>query len=282
MRDKQNVAREAILSAGSLLKETFGRELSGEIMEKNRNDFVTEIDTQSEKMLTETLARAFPDIGVLAEESAEIQDGESFWIIDPLDGTTNFIHGYPAIGVSIALVEGGRVVLGLVYDPLREELFEAAAGGGAFCNGRPISVSGVERLSDSLLGTGFPFRVHRHLDAYLGVFKDLFQRCRGIRRAGAAVLDLSHVAAGRLDGFWELYLRPWDMAAGGLIVSEAGGIVSDFFGSSSYLVTGSIVAASPGLHGAIVETIDRYFKPHDVEELRSDFLENLQPGTSGS
>ncbi|MCK4237460.1 MAG: inositol monophosphatase, partial [Candidatus Krumholzibacteria bacterium] len=168
MRNKREVAREAILSAGSLIKETFGRELEGEITEKDRNDFVTETDRQSEKMIKETLTRAFPRIGLMAEESSERVEERIFWIIDPLDGTTNFIHGYPSVGVSIGLVEDGDIVLGLVYDPLRQELFEAVRGEGAFCNDRPIYVSSVESLDNSLLGTGFPFRVHAHLDAYLG------------------------------------------------------------------------------------------------------------------
>ena len=272
MRAKIEVAREAILSAGSLLKETFGRELNGEVEEKNRNDFVTDTDKLSEKMIKETLMRAFPDIGLLAEESGKTLSSDTFWIIDPLDGTTNFIHGYPSIGVSIALMERGRVVIGLVYDPLREELFEAIRGEGALCNGREIHVSGVQTLDECLLGTGFPFRVHRYIDDYLEVFKELFLHCRGIRRAGAAVLDLSHVASGRLDGFWELYLKPWDMAAGALIIEEAGGIVRDFSGGPDYLATGHIVAASPLIHASILEEVRKSFGGKDLEDLGSGFM----------
>ncbi|UCF04706.1 MAG: inositol monophosphatase [bacterium] len=273
MRDKRSVAREAILSAGSLLREGFGRELEGAIEEKDRNDFVTETDRQSERMITETLIRSFPEIGILAEEGGRISEQQTFWIIDPLDGTTNFIHGYPSIGISIALVENGEVVLALIYDPLRQELFEAVRGEGSRCNERRITVSGVQGLDESLLGTGFPFRVHQHLDTYLAVFKELFLKCRGVRRAGAAVLDLAHVAAGRLDGFWELYLKPWDMAAGALLVREAGGVVSDFFGTSSYLSAGNIVAGPPAIHRSIVEVTGRYFKASEIEELRNDSLE---------
>jgi len=272
MKDKRDVAREAILSAGSLLKESFGREFEGVITEKSRNDFVTETDRQSERMIAETLRRAFPHIGILAEESEEVLEKSSFWIIDPLDGTTNFIHGYPSVGISIALIESGEVVLGYVYDPLRGELFEAARGEGAYCNGKRIAVSGAQALDESLLGTGFPFRVHEHLDTYLNVFKDLFLRCRGIRRAGAAVLDLSHVAAGKLDGFWELYLKPWDMAAGALLVKEAGGVVSDFFGAPGYLSTGNIVAATPAIHKNVVDTTSAFFRPQEIENLGSHFF----------
>lgn len=270
MRKKIEVAREAILSAGSFLKEMFGREQGGEVAEKDRNDFVTEADMMSERMITETLRHAFPDIGILAEEGTETNGGQTCWIIDPLDGTTNFIHGYPMIGVSIALMENDEVVMGLVYDPLREELFEAIRGGGAFCNGRSISVSGTGDLSDSLLGTGFPFRIHRHIDAYLTVFRSLFLRCRGVRRAGAAVLDLSYVAAGRLDGFWEVYLKPWDMAAGSLLVREAGGVVSDFFSGSTYLTTGNIVAATPAIHQAVVAATGAAFSREQIENSSTD------------
>lgn len=267
MRKRIEVAREAILSAGSFLKETFGRELNGEVAEKDRNDFVTQADTMSERMITETLRLAFPDIGILAEEGTASSKGKTFWIIDPLDGTTNFIHGYPTIGVSVALVEEGETVLGLVYDPLREELFEAMRGGGAYCNGKRITISGAGELTHSLLGTGFPFRVHQHLDSYLAVFKDLFLRCRGVRRAGAAVLDLGNVAAGRLDGFWELYLKPWDMAAGALLVREAGGTVTDFFGGDTFLESGNIVAATPAVHHAIVEATSAVFSPGAIRDL---------------
>ncbi|HSG28911.1 MAG TPA: inositol monophosphatase family protein, partial [Candidatus Krumholzibacterium sp.] len=181
-------------------------------------------------------------------------------------------HGYPSIGLSVALVRGGDTVMGLVFDPLREELFEAVSGGGAFCNKRPIRVSSAGSLSVSLLGTGFPFRVERHLDRYLESFRALFVQCRGVRRAGAAVLDLSHVAAGRLDGFWELYLKPWDMAAGALIVREAGGVVTDFFGGGGYLSAGNIVAGNPEIHRAILETTSTIFVREETAELSNDLI----------
>ncbi len=271
MRKKIEVAREAILSAGSLVKASFGRERSREVEEKDRNDFVTGTDRASEKMITGTLESAFPHIGILAEEGTGQRGEDEFWVIDPLDGTTNFIHGYPSIGISIALVSCGEVSLGLCYDPLREELFEAVRGGGAFCNGEAIHVSGAARIEDALLGTGFPFKAYDHLERYLEVFGDLFRRCQGIRRAGAAVLDLSHVAAGRLDGFWELHLKPWDMAAGSLIIREAGGLVSDFFGGESFLSSGNIVAGSPAVYRAVLEVTSRVFKPGEIRELATGF-----------
>ncbi len=272
MRTRLEAAREAILSAGSFIRETFGRGPGG-ITEKARNDFVTETDHQSEKIICDMLGRVYPDIPVLAEEGSGTAMGDTFWIVDPLDGTTNFIHGYPQVGVSIALAERGEIVLGLVYDPLREEMFEAIRGDGAFCNGRRIHVSNAETLSGSLIGTGFPFRIHGHLDRYLVLFRDIFLGCRGIRRAGAAVLDLSHVAAGRLDGFFELYLKPWDMAAGGLIVTEAGGRVSDFFGGSDYLSTGNIVAGTAAVHAGILDAARVRFEPYMLAELSNDLMD---------
>ena len=272
MNEKREAAKRAALEAGAFVRERFVSGRTGAIVAKGRSDFVTEVDTASERMIKHMLGAAFPSIGFLAEETAEAQGDEEFWIIDPLDGTTNFIHGYPSIGVSIALMEAGRLTVGCVCDPLRGEIFDAEAGGGACLNGMPIRVSSARSLDESLLGTGFPFSVPRHIDSYLGSFRDLFHGCRDIRRAGAAVLDLSHVAAGRLDGFWELYLKPWDMAAGALIVREAGGTVSDFFGNQDFLETGNIVAASPALHGRIVEVTSRHFTREAVAGLATHFL----------
>jgi myo-inositol-1(or 4)-monophosphatase len=272
MNAEREAARRAALAAGAFVRERFAARRTGRIVAKGQNDFLTEVDTASEAMIKETLASALPSIGFLAEESAEAQTANAFWIIDPLDGTTNFIHGYAAIGVSIALMERGRISVACVYDPLREELFEAQLGGGAYLNGRSIRVSGVASLEASLLGTGFPFSVPAYLDSYLGTFKDLFHSSRDIRRAGAAVLDLCHVAAGRLDGFWELYLKPWDMAAGALIVREAGGTVSDFFGNADFLEAGNIVAAAPAIHGRIVEITKRHFTPESIAGLATHFI----------
>lgn len=267
MNERGAAAKEAILAAGGFVRERFGARLDGTIVAKGRNDFVTEVDTRSEAMIKKTLAARVPGIPFLAEESAKSQRSDTFWIIDPLDGTTNFIHGYPSVGVSIALMERGELVLGCVYDPLRDELFEAELGAGASLNGKPIAVSGASSLAESLLGTGFPFSVNQHIDSYLAAFKELFLACRDIRRAGAAVLDLCHVAMGRLDGFWELYLKPWDMAAGALIVREAGGRVSDFFGAPGFLEEGHIVAASPAIFEEIVKVTSRHFDPPAISSL---------------
>ncbi len=273
MPDKRKVAREVIVEAGTFLERNFGRELGGRIEAKGRNDFVTEVDRRSEQMIIEALTGEFPEIGVYAEEGGARGSRESFWLIDPLDGTTNFIHGYPAFAVSIALYEGGETVLGFVYDPLRKELFEAAKGDGSFLNGKRIEVSGAERLEDALMGTGFPFSVHQFIDPYIDTFKEIFLGSRGVRRAGSAALDLSHVAAGRLDGFWELYLKPWDMAAGALIVREAGGRVTDFFGGEGYLSAGHIAAAPEALLGEIIEVTGRVFTPDMIASLSIPFPE---------
>lgn len=272
MNVKRKAAKRAALAAGAFVRERFEVGRPGRIVAKGEGDFVTEVDTTSEAMIKEILCAAFPSIGFLAEETAEVQRTDTFWIIDPLDGTTNFIHRYPSIGISIALMEERILTVGCVYDPLRKELFEAELGGGAYLDGTPITVSGARNLESSLLGTGFPFSVPWHIDAYLGSFEDLFHGCRDIRRAGAAVLDLSHVAAGRLDGFWELYLKPWDMAAGALIVREAGGTVSDFFGNQDFLETGNIIAASPAIFGGIVEVTKRHFTPDSIAGLATHFI----------
>jgi myo-inositol-1(or 4)-monophosphatase len=193
-------------------------------------------------------------------------------VIDPLDGTTNFIHGYPQVGVSVALIEDRKPVIGVTYDPVRDELFEAGRGIGTCCNGRPLSVSKAKSLGESLLGTGFPFRKYEYLESYLETFRKLFLGCRGIRRAGAAVLDLAHLAAGRLDGFWELYLKPWDMAAGALMIEEAGGTVTDFFGEDGYLSSGNIVAGNPAIHGEILKATKGSFTEEGVAPLANGLI----------
>jgi myo-inositol-1(or 4)-monophosphatase len=223
-------------------------------------------------MIVSILTGAFPGIPVMAEEGGGDVGEKLFWVIDPLDGTTNFIHGYPQVGVSVALIEDRRPVVGVTFDPLRNELFTATRGGGAFLNGRPMAVSPEKDLEKSLLGTGFPFRNYEYLDRYLETFRDLFLRCRGIRRAGAAVLDLAHLAAGRLEGFWELCLKPWDMAAGALMIEEAGGVVTDFFGGGEYLSAGNIVAGSSVIHEEIVRVTSASFTKEGVAPLANGLI----------
>jgi myo-inositol-1(or 4)-monophosphatase len=272
MDKRIDAAREAVLAAGELIRDRMSSREGSSAHEKAENDFVTDTDTDSENIVVAALVSAFPGIPVLAEEGGGDPGGGTFWVIDPLDGTTNFIHGYPQVGVSVALIEDRKPVIGVTYDPLRGELFEACRGEGAFCNGRPLSVSEHAAIGESLLGTGFPFRIYDYLDPYLETFRDLFLRCRGIRRAGAAVLDLAHVAAGRLDGFWELCLKPWDMAAGALMIEEAGGKATDFFGGEEYLSSGNIVAGNASIHGEILEVTGRTFTAEQVAPLANGLI----------
>ena len=230
------------------------------ITTKQQNDFVTEVDKAAEAAIIQVLREAYPDYGILAEESgltAGEQSGADYqWIIDPLDGTTNFIHGFPQYSVTIALAYKGQLNQALVYDTIRNEMFTASKGGGAFLNERRIRVSRCLKLDDALIGTGFPFRVFDHIDAYLGIFRDLTERTSGLRRTGSAALDLAYVACGRLDGFWEFGLAPWDMAAGCLLISEAGGLVGDLSGGDRQLQTGNIVAATPKVFAQLLQVID--------------------------
>ena len=272
MDDRKDAAREAVLAAGKLVRERFGARAGLDVEEKDRNDYVTATDMASEKLIVSMLTAAFPDIPVMGEEGGGEVGEKLFWVIDPLDGTTNFIHGYPQVGVSVALIEERKPIVGVTCDPLREELFEAARGEGASLNGRAISVSPEQSLEKCLLGTGFPFRTYEYLDPYLDTFRDLFLSCRGVRRAGAAVLDLAHLAAGRLNGFWELYLKPWDMAAGALMIEEAGGVVTDFFGGDEYLSAGNIVAGNSVIHGDILKVTKGSFTEEGVAALANGLI----------
>jgi myo-inositol-1(or 4)-monophosphatase len=220
-----------------------------QVVEKQQNDFVTEVDRAAEHAIIEVLKTAYPDHAILAEESgasANLHDeNENVWIIDPLDGTTNFIHGFPQYCVSIALRQRGVITQAVVYDPTRNELFTASKGAGAFLNDKRIRVTKRDKLADSLIGTGFPFRPNDDIDEYLKMFRVMTQRTAGLRRAGSAALDLAYVACGRLDGFFEKGLQPWDIAAGSLLVTEAGGIVANYSGESDYLDKGNVIAGTP-------------------------------------
>jgi len=235
------------------------------IRSKTYNDFVTEVDHAAERVIIETLLDAYPDHSILAEESGAQGDSENVWIIDPLDGTTNFLHGFPQYAISIALKQRGQITQAVIYDPNRNDLFTATRGRGAFLNDRRIRVSSRARLQESIIGTGFPFRDFAHLDTYCAMFKDMIKKTSGVRRPGSASLDLAYVAAGWYDGFWEIGLSQWDIAAGGLIVHEAGGLVGDFEGNEGWLESGNIVAGNPKVFSQILQTLS----PHLTDSLKS-------------
>lgn len=226
------------------------------IQTKTFNDFVSEVDKAAEQAIIDTLKAAYPDHGFLGEESGDTnKDAENIWIIDPLDGTTNFLHSFPCYCVSIALQQKGVLTQAVIYDPVRNDLFTATKGRGAFLNDKRIRVGSRIKLQESLIATGFPFRDFSYLDTYMDMLKDMIKKTSGIRRPGSAALDLAYVAAGFSDGFFELNLSTWDIAAGGLIVQEAGGIVGDFEGNESWLKTGNIVAANPKIFGQMLQVL---------------------------
>jgi myo-inositol-1(or 4)-monophosphatase len=251
MHPMVNMALRAARDAGEFIVRAGDRLDLVSVDRKGVNDFVTEVDRQAEDRIVQQLHKAYPDHAITAEESGAAfsarNDCEFEWLIDPLDGTTNFIHGIPHYAVSIACLHRGRLEHAVIVDPLRREEFTASRGSGAQLNGRRIRVSSRAGLDEALLGTGIPFRAHQHgqLDAYTATLKELAGQCAGIRRAGAASLDLAYVAAGRLDGFWEIGLSAWDIAAGALLILEAGGLVCDIDGGHDYLASGHVVAANP-------------------------------------
>ena len=250
------IAKRAALQAGRILLQHYGRVSKSEVHAKQPNDFVTKADLTAEHSIVEAILKAYPDHAILGEESgASPSDSPYCWVIDPLDGTTNYIHGFPHFAVSIACRKDEQTIVGVVYDPLKNELFEASRGEGAFLNDARIRVSGRQTMSGALLGTGIPYRNAADLDAYFGVLRSLIKGSAGVRRAGAAALDLAYVAAGRFDGFWEFKLRPWDIAAGALIVIESGGKVGDMHGGPGYLEAGHIVAAAPVIYEKMLRRI---------------------------
>lgn len=254
-------AVSAVNRAGEIILSNLGRLGRGDIETKQASDFVTKVDRLSEEVVLRTIRDEFPSHAFLAEESQRAETAEEYrWIVDPLDGTTNYIHGYPMFSVSIALQHEAKTVLGVVFDPLREELYHAISGGGAYLNGHLIRVSDSSAMEKSLIATGFPFRKKGSLDIYLRAFKALFNEVSDIRRAGSAALDLAYIAAGRLEGFFELNLSPWDIAAGDLLIREAGGVVTDFGGGDEYLSTGNIVAGNAPVQAEILRVISGIFK----------------------
>ncbi len=265
MNPTTNIAVRAARQAGNLLLRYHSRLEQLTVTEKSDNDFVSEADRAAEDAIIATIRKAYPDHGVLAEESGSHDGGEYQWVVDPLDGTTNFLHGLPQFAISIALRHRGQLVCAVVYDPLREELFTAERGNGAYLNDRRMRVSSRRTLDGALIGTGIPFRDHRFVDQYLAMLKGLMRDTAGIRRPGSAALDFAYVAAGRLDGFWELGLSAWDFAAGALLVREAGGVVSDLAGGDRHFDTGNVVAGGIKVHAEILKRI----KPQLDEKLRA-------------
>ncbi len=252
-----NSAVKAARRAGSIINRAALNREGLEVRAKHRNDFVTQVDKAAEDAILAIIRQAYPEHAVLAEESgvSESTKSEYLWIIDPLDGTTNFIHGFPQYCVSIALQHRGVTSHGVIYDPAKNELFTASKGRGAYLDDRRIRVTKCAQLKDALVGTGFPFKELARLDLYSRQLRTLMTGSSGVRRAGAAALDLAYVACGRLDAFWEMGLAPWDMAAGALMIQEAGGLVGDLAGAQGWLESGDIAAATPKVYPQLLETL---------------------------
>ncbi|BBO20784.1 inositol monophosphatase [Candidatus Desulfobacillus denitrificans] len=255
MHPTLNIAVKAARRAGGIINRASRDVEQIKVSAKRDKDFVTEVDKAAEEAIIGVLHEAYPDHAILAEESGASGDSDFVWIIDPLDGTTNFIHGFPQYCISIAQTQKGVLQHAVIYDPNRNELFTASKGAGAYLNERRIRVSKRAKMNEALIGTGFPFRYFEHVDAYLGIFRDMMHKTAGVRRPGAAALDLAWVAAGRIDGFWELGLSPWDMAAGALLITEAGGLVGDLAGEQNYLETGNIVGGNPKVFAQLLQII---------------------------
>lgn len=258
-----NVAVKAARAAGAIINRAALDVESVRISVKQTNDFVTEVDQAAETAIIDTLLTAYPGHGILAEESGNehgARDSDYVWIIDPLDGTTNFIHGFPVYCVSIALSVRGKIEQAVVYDPTRNDIFTASRGRGAYMNDRRIRVAKRTRLQDCLVSTGFPYRPGDKLKAHLAMLGEIISQTAGVRRPGAAALDLAYVAAGFSDGFFEAGLQPWDMAAGSLLVTEAGGLVGNFTGEADFLHQNECLAANPRIYGQMVATLGKYSK----------------------
>ncbi len=257
MHPMLNTAVKAARKAGNIISRASRDVDLLKVESKRQNDFVTEVDRAAEAAIIAVLNEAYPNHSILAEESgaAKGSQGEFVWIIDPLDGTTNFIHGVPQFAVSIGLKHKGVMTQGVVFDPVKNELFTATRGAGAYLNDKRMRVGKRDRIGDALIGTGFPFSKIDLLERYIEMFRKVTLNCAGIRRPGAAALDLAYVAAGRFDGFWEMGLAPWDMAAGALLVQEAGGLVGGFSGDGDYLESGEIVAGSPKVFAQLLALV---------------------------
>lgn len=258
MHPMQNIAIKAARRAAGIIQRATNNLDNLRSATKSYNNYVTEVDKAAEDAIIDTIQSQYPNHGFLAEErknKTQLGEQEYQWIIDPLDGTTNYIHGYPHYSVSIALLHKNQLVQGVVYDPIRNDLFVARRGQGAYLNDRRIRVANRGQLAGSLIATGFPYADFSRLDEYLAIFKTMIQNTAGVRREGSAALDLCYVASGRADGFWEFDLKPWDIAAGALIAQEAGAIVTDLEGEDTWLETGNIVAANPKILALMLKII---------------------------
>lgn len=255
MQPMLNIGVRAARRAGDIIARSMERVQDLKVESKGENDFVTEIDRKAEAAIIDTIRQSYRDHAFLCEESGETGDSDLVWIIDPLDGTTNFMHGFPVFAVSIALRVKGRIELGIIYDPVRQELFTATQGGGVTLDGKRLRVTQRRELKDALVGTGFPFRDKQNLDAYMPMLRTMLEQTRGVRRPGAAALDLAYVAAGRLDGFFEMGLQVWDIAAGALMVQEAGGLVGSLTGGTDHFESGNILAANPKLFAQMAKAL---------------------------
>jgi myo-inositol-1(or 4)-monophosphatase len=257
MQPMLNIAIRAARQAGDFIVRKINKLPDLKVEVKAQNDYVSDVDRQAEALIIEELQKSYPGHGILAEESGTIDgEGEYRWIIDPLDGTTNYLHGFPHYAVSIACEHQRRLAHAVIYDPFKQEIFAASRGAGATLNNRRIRVSPRKSINGALLATGFPFKHPAQLGEFLRVFEAFFSKASDVRRAGSAALDLAYVAAGRLDGYWENGLNAWDLAAGALIVREAGGLVTDYSGEGDFLENGEIVAANPKVIGDMLRTLE--------------------------
>lgn len=262
LHDTLQKTQDIALQAGALLREAYHQ--PRDVRYKGDVNLVTQADEDAERLILAKLREAFPEHGILAEESGETDGASRYtWVVDPLDGTTNFTHGFPVFAVSLGLRDpDGEMVLGVVYDPLRDECFAGARGHGVTLNGQPMAVSGRDKLSQSLLATGFAYDRHTARDNNVASFSRFIRRAQGVRRAGAAALDLAYVACGRLDGFWERMLDCWDVAAGIVLVREAGGVATDYWGGEAFLYSGEYILASNGrIHEQMLEVLEEVYGP---------------------
>lgn len=269
MQPLLNIATQAARSAGQKILGHLDDIDKLKIEHKGKNDYVSEVDKEAEITIIQTIKKYYPDHHIFAEESGEDNSAENRsqtrWIIDPLDGTTNFLHQFPQFAVSIAVEVKGRLEHACIYDPTRDEMFSASRGEGATLNNRRIRVSQQKTLDDALLATGFPYHDFGYLDAYMESFKAFMTQTAGIRRPGSAALDLAYVACGRVDGFWEMNLKPWDIAAGALLIREAGGLATDFQGGDNFLKSGNIIASNTKLYKHMAQTIGKTI-PQDLRK----------------